>query len=77
MSFSSVGFASIMAKTSTSCLTRFRYSSVFLFCDSPPAFHGRILGRCVCSGKGLYVGSLVCSEKSIFLLFLSGYIYIH
>jgi hypothetical protein len=31
---------------------------------------GGFLGRCVCFWRGLYSGSLVCSEKSISLLFL-------
>jgi hypothetical protein len=50
-------------------------SSVLLFCDIPPAFHCRILGRCARSGKGLYVGFKICCEKGIFVLFLSDYTY--
>jgi hypothetical protein len=33
------------------------------------------IGRCVRSGKGLCVGSSVCSAKGILVLFLSDYTY--
>ena len=76
MSFSAVSFAFMMAKMSTSCLTSFRRSSVFLFCDSPPAFHWRIFRSMCVLWEGLCVGSLVCSEKGIFVLFPSDCTYL-